>query len=156
MTSPYSCLYLVTPIFWWQLWHGMQLIISSCPLKCQFLVTGFNNSEPYNTCIHAYVCQFNYMVMHLLKLQLIVTHILQHREMEDYVIRTIVVGVVSWTSAFVLVRRIFPKRSFDFCNRVVSTLHATLAVALAWLSVEDWKCPICPVGSKSSPKQVLD
>ena len=76
--------------------------------------------------------------------------------MEDYVIKTIVVGVVSWTSAFVLVRRIFPKRSFDFCNRVVSTLHATLAVTLAWLSVKDWRCPICPVGSKSSPKQVLD
>ncbi|XP_020238328.1 transmembrane protein 136 isoform X1 [Cajanus cajan] len=75
--------------------------------------------------------------------------------MEDYVIKTIVVGVVSWTSAFVIARRIiFPKRSFDFCNRVVSTLHATLAVTLAWLSVEDWRCPICPVGSKSSPKQM--
>lgn len=77
-----------------------------------------------------------------------------NREMEDYVIRTIVVGVVSWTSAFVLVRKLLPKRSFDFCNRVVSTLHATLAVILAWISVEDWRCPICPVGSKSSPQQM--
>lgn len=79
-----------------------------------------------------------------------------NREMEDYVIRTTIVGVVSWTSAFVLVRKLLPKRSFDFCNRVVSTLHATLAVTLAWLSVEDWRCPICPLGSKSSPQQVLD
>ncbi|KAK7383003.1 hypothetical protein VNO78_28668 [Psophocarpus tetragonolobus] len=74
--------------------------------------------------------------------------------MEDYIIKTIFIGVVSWTIAFVLVRRILPKRSFDFCNRVVSTLHATLAVTLAWFSVEDWSCPICPVGSKSSPQQM--
>ncbi|XP_057423592.1 uncharacterized protein LOC130717393 [Lotus japonicus] len=77
--------------------------------------------------------------------------------MEDYITKIIVVGVVSWTTAFVLVRRIFPKRTFDFSNRIVSTIHATLAVTLASLSVEDWKCPICPVASKSShPKmQVL-
>ncbi|XP_027332998.1 transmembrane protein 136-like [Abrus precatorius] len=74
--------------------------------------------------------------------------------MEDYVKKTIVVGVVSWASTFVVVRRIFPKRSFDFCNRVVSTIHATLAVTLASLSVEDWRCPICPMASKSSPLQM--
>ncbi|XP_027941671.1 transmembrane protein 136-like isoform X2 [Vigna unguiculata] len=74
--------------------------------------------------------------------------------MEKYVTETVVVGVVSWTSAFVIVRRLFPKRSFDFCNRLVSTLHATLAVTLAWLSIEDWRCPICGVGSKSSPQQM--
>ncbi|XP_022637460.1 transmembrane protein 136 isoform X1 [Vigna radiata var. radiata] len=76
------------------------------------------------------------------------------REMEKYVTETVVVGVVSWTSAFVILRRLFPKRSFDFCNRLVSCLHATLAVTLAWLSIEDWRCPICGVGSKSSPQQM--
>ncbi|KAK7321776.1 hypothetical protein VNO77_32706 [Canavalia gladiata] len=76
------------------------------------------------------------------------------REMENYIKKTIVVGVASWISAFVVVRRIFPKRSFDFCNRVVSTLHAILAVTLALLSVEDWRCPFCPVASKSSPRQM--
>ena len=75
--------------------------------------------------------------------------------MEDYTTKLIVVGVVSWSSTFLVARRIFPKRSFDFCNRVVSTIHAILAVTLASLSVEDWRCPICPVASKSSQKEVL-
>ncbi|KAE9600115.1 putative TRAM/LAG1/CLN8 domain-containing protein [Lupinus albus] len=74
--------------------------------------------------------------------------------MEDYVTKTIIVGVVSWTIAFVVARRIFPKCSFDFCNRIVSTIHATLAVTLASLSVEDWRCPICPMTSNSSHKQM--
>jgi hypothetical protein len=66
----------------------------------------------------------------------------------------VVVGVISWTTGFVLTRRMFPKRSFDFCNRVVSTIHATLAVILSSLSVQDWSCPACPLASKASPKQV--
>ncbi|XP_019436878.1 PREDICTED: transmembrane protein 136-like [Lupinus angustifolius] len=74
--------------------------------------------------------------------------------MEDYVRKTIVVGVVSWTAVFIVVRRIFPKSSFDFCNRIVSTIHATLAVILASLSVEDWKCPVCPMASQSSYTQM--
>ncbi|XP_061356317.1 uncharacterized protein LOC133300749 isoform X1 [Gastrolobium bilobum] len=76
--------------------------------------------------------------------------------MEDYITKTIIIGVISWTTTFLLARRTFPKRSFDFCNRVVSTIHATLAVTLATLSVEDWKCPICPLAAKSSHRQVLD
>ncbi|XP_019457449.1 PREDICTED: transmembrane protein 136-like [Lupinus angustifolius] len=74
--------------------------------------------------------------------------------MEDYVTKTIIVGIISWTTAFLLARRIFSKCSFDFCNRIVSTIHATLAVTLASLSVEDWRCPICPMTSKSSHKQM--
>ncbi|KAF5455865.1 hypothetical protein F2P56_025399 [Juglans regia] len=73
--------------------------------------------------------------------------------MEAYIINVIVLGVISWTTAFLLVRRIFPKRSFDFCNRAVSTIHATLAVILTFLSVQDWGCPVCPLAAKSSPKQ---
>ncbi|OIW03509.1 hypothetical protein TanjilG_31022 [Lupinus angustifolius] len=75
--------------------------------------------------------------------------------MEDYVTKTIIVGIISWTTAFLLARRIFSKCSFDFCNRIVSTIHATLAVTLASLSVEDWRCPICPMTSKSSHKQCI-
>jgi hypothetical protein len=75
--------------------------------------------------------------------------------MEEYIKKTILVGVFSWTTTFFLLRKIFPKRSFDFCNRIVSTIHAILAVTLATLSVQDWKCPICPVASKSSDQQVF-
>ncbi|KAK9271219.1 hypothetical protein L1049_026809 [Liquidambar formosana] len=74
--------------------------------------------------------------------------------MEDYIINIVVLGVISWTSAFLLIRWIFPKRSFDFCNRIVSTIHASLAVTLASLCVKDWKCPVCPLASKSSHWQM--
>lgn len=74
--------------------------------------------------------------------------------MEEYIQKTIVVGVFSWTTTFLVMRKIFPKRSFDFSNRIVSTIHAILAVTLATLSVQDWKCPICPVASNSSYRQM--
>ncbi|KAI4316854.1 hypothetical protein L6164_024794 [Bauhinia variegata] len=74
--------------------------------------------------------------------------------MEEFVVRTIVSGVVSWTTAFLITRRLFPKRSFEFCNRIVSTMHATLAVILASLSVQDWSCPVCPLASTSSRLQM--
>ncbi|XP_057975775.1 uncharacterized protein LOC131163084 isoform X2 [Malania oleifera] len=73
--------------------------------------------------------------------------------MEDYIINMVVFGVVSWTTAFLLVRKIFPKRSFDFCSRIVSTTHASLAVALAIISVEDWTCSLCDLASRSSRQQ---
>ncbi|XP_022769061.1 transmembrane protein 136-like isoform X1 [Durio zibethinus] len=74
--------------------------------------------------------------------------------MGDDVVNLIALGVISWTTAFLLIRKIFSKRSFKFCNRIVSTIHAVMAVILASLSVEDWSCPICPLASDSSPKQV--
>ncbi|XP_058725334.1 uncharacterized protein LOC131596628 [Vicia villosa] len=74
--------------------------------------------------------------------------------MEEYIKKLIVVGVFSWAATFLVVRKIFPKRSFDFCNRIVSTIHAILAVTLATLSVEDWKCPLCPMAATSSHKQM--
>ncbi|KAI3942353.1 hypothetical protein MKW98_000242 [Papaver atlanticum] len=49
----------------------------------------------------------------------------------------------------------FPKKSFSFCNRVVSTIHASLGVILASLSVQNWSCPVCPVASLSSPFQLV-
>ncbi|KAL3505328.1 hypothetical protein ACH5RR_035169 [Cinchona calisaya] len=74
--------------------------------------------------------------------------------MEDYIINLVVFGVISWTTLFLLARRIFQKRSFDFCNRLVSIVHAILAVVLASLSVQDWSSPVSPLASKSSPQQM--
>ncbi|XP_054791790.1 uncharacterized protein LOC129303247 isoform X1 [Prosopis cineraria] len=73
---------------------------------------------------------------------------------ENDVVKTVGVGVISWTLAFVMARRIFCKYSFEFSNRLVSTAHATLAVTLASLSVQDWKCPLCPMASTSTPAQM--
>ncbi|MBA0691574.1 hypothetical protein Goari_009195 [Gossypium aridum] len=73
---------------------------------------------------------------------------------EEYdIVNLIVLGVISWTTVFLLVRKIFSDRSFGLCNRIVSTIHGILAVILASLSVEDWSCPVCPLASASTPKQ---
>uniref|UniRef100_A0A0E0JGP2 TLC domain-containing protein n=1 Tax=Oryza punctata TaxID=4537 RepID=A0A0E0JGP2_ORYPU len=70
------------------------------------------------------------------------------------VVGWVVSGVAFWWTAFLLVRGVFfPKRSYDFCNRAVSTAHAVAAVSLACLSVADWSCPVCPLASASSPRQ---
>ncbi|KAI3767123.1 hypothetical protein L2E82_17209 [Cichorium intybus] len=75
--------------------------------------------------------------------------------MEDYdKVYLVVSGVISWTSAFLLIRKSFPKRSFDFSNRIVSTIHAVFAVVLSSMSVQDWRCPVCPLASNSSPLQM--
>ncbi|KAJ4818066.1 hypothetical protein LUZ62_030632 [Rhynchospora pubera] len=75
--------------------------------------------------------------------------------MEDYVVKWTISGVIFWTTALILVRNLLPKRySFDFCTRVVATVHATSAVCLASLSVTDWSCPVCPLASRSSPAQM--
>ncbi|XP_008389831.2 uncharacterized protein [Malus domestica] len=73
--------------------------------------------------------------------------------MEEQIASVVVLGVISWTTAFLFIRKMLPKRSFDFCNRLVSTVHATVAVTLASLSVQDWNCPVCPLASTSSPRQ---
>ncbi|PIA55860.1 hypothetical protein AQUCO_00700289v1 [Aquilegia coerulea] len=74
--------------------------------------------------------------------------------MEDYIVRLIVLGVISWSVVFLLVRKIFSNLSFNSCNRIVSTIHAALAVTLASLSVQDWRCPVCPAAAKSSHWQM--
>lgn len=75
--------------------------------------------------------------------------------MEDYdKVYLVVSAVLSWTTAFFLIRKSFPKRSFDFCNRIVSTIHAVFAVVLSSMSVQDWRCPVCPLASNSSPLQM--
>ncbi|KAL6207472.1 hypothetical protein ACLB2K_018430 [Fragaria x ananassa] len=75
--------------------------------------------------------------------------------MEEHGVTSLVVlGVISWTTAFLFIRKMFPKRSFVFCNRLVSTIHVTIAVTLASLSIEDWRCPVCPLAAQSSPQQM--
>ncbi|KAF3446363.1 hypothetical protein FNV43_RR12475 [Rhamnella rubrinervis] len=73
--------------------------------------------------------------------------------MEDQVRSLLLFGLISWTTTFLLLRKSLPKRSFGFCSRVVSTIHATIAVTLASFSVEDWTCPVCPAASKPTPLQ---
>ncbi|CAN8289944.1 unnamed protein product [Cochlearia groenlandica] len=75
---------------------------------------------------------------------------------EEYtrVINITVIGVISWGMLFIIVRRIFSNYSFDFSTRLVSTLHATLAVALATRTIQDWSCPVCPIASTSSLQQM--
>ncbi|GMI91283.1 hypothetical protein like AT1G35180 [Hibiscus trionum] len=73
---------------------------------------------------------------------------------EEYdVVCLTVLGVISWATLFVFIRIIFSQRSFGFCTRIVSTIHAISALILASLSVQDWSCPVCPLASASSPKQ---
>lgn len=75
--------------------------------------------------------------------------------MEDHdKVYLVVSGVISWTSAFLLTKKVLPKRSFDFSNRIVSTIHAVFAVVLSSLSVQDWRCPVCPLAANSSPLQM--
>ncbi|KDO39777.1 hypothetical protein CISIN_1g043952mg, partial [Citrus sinensis] len=50
--------------------------------------------------------------------------------MDDYILKLVVIVVVLWTAVFLFIRKIFPNRSFNFCSRLVSTIHATLAVTL--------------------------
>lgn len=76
------------------------------------------------------------------------------QQMEERILRIITLGIISWTTAFHLFRKFLPKRSFEFCNRLVSTVHATVAFTLASLSVEDWTCPVCPLASRPSPSQM--
>ncbi|XP_059287465.1 uncharacterized protein LOC132040805 isoform X2 [Lycium ferocissimum] len=72
---------------------------------------------------------------------------------EDSIISVVLFGVISWATLFLLIRKALPKRSFDFCNRLVSAIHASLAVTLASISIQDWSCPVCPLASNPSPKQ---
>ncbi|KAL0827380.1 hypothetical protein Bca101_051058 [Brassica carinata] len=75
---------------------------------------------------------------------------------EDYirVINITMFGVISWGLIFILLRRIFSNYSFDFSTRIVSALHATVAVILATLTIQDWSCPVCPTASMSTIQQM--
>ncbi|KAH7664279.1 TRAM/LAG1/CLN8 homology domain-containing protein [Dioscorea alata] len=72
---------------------------------------------------------------------------------EDPSVSFVVLGIISWSIIFIFIRRTLPNFSFDFCSRLVATMHASLALCLASLSVQDWSCPVCPQASSSSPSQ---
>ncbi|EPS59582.1 hypothetical protein M569_15222, partial [Genlisea aurea] len=74
--------------------------------------------------------------------------------MENNVLWIIGIGVFCWTTLFLLLRKAFPKLSFELCNRLVASSHAIVAVSLASASVKNWSCPVCPLASKSSPQQM--
>uniref|UniRef100_A0A7C9DIM0 TLC domain-containing protein n=3 Tax=Opuntia streptacantha TaxID=393608 RepID=A0A7C9DIM0_OPUST len=76
------------------------------------------------------------------------------KKMEDYVVNTIIGAVIFWTTLLFMIRKMLPDRSYEFCNRLVSTTHATLGVTLAALSVQDWSSPVSPLASNSTPKQM--
>ncbi|GLJ40865.1 hypothetical protein SUGI_0845350 [Cryptomeria japonica] len=75
------------------------------------------------------------------------------KDMEERV-KTVVVGVVAWTATFIGVRKVLSKRSFDFCNRVVSLIHVAVALWLCSVSIQDWKNPLHPSASPASPSQI--
>uniref|UniRef100_A0A453ENS1 TLC domain-containing protein n=2 Tax=Aegilops tauschii subsp. strangulata TaxID=200361 RepID=A0A453ENS1_AEGTS len=74
--------------------------------------------------------------------------------MEDFVLSYVVTGLAFWSTAFLVMRALMPKRSYEFCNRAVSTMHAVAAVCMACLSVQEWSCPVCPLNAPSSPRQM--
>ena len=62
-------------------------------------------------------------------------------------------GVVMWTFCFVLARFVlFRGRSADFANRVVSILHALLALLLS-VKALDWSRPLATVGQPNTAAQ---
>lgn len=74
--------------------------------------------------------------------------------MEEFVVRWVASGFAVWSTAFVAARALMPHRSYEFCNRAVSTAHAVTAVCMACLCVEDWSCPVCPLNAPSTPRQM--
>ncbi|CAA6671467.1 unnamed protein product [Spirodela intermedia] len=64
--------------------------------------------------------------------------------MEEYIVRWVMCGVISWSAAFMAVRKALPNRSFDFCSRIISTAHACVAVVLATLSFRTGHAPSAP------------
>jgi len=62
-------------------------------------------------------------------------------------------GMAAWTGGYVLCRHLlFPRRSADFGNRVVSTVHALLAIALS-VPALDWAQPLASVGQANTGAQ---
>jgi hypothetical protein len=61
--------------------------------------------------------------------------------------------IAAWTLAFFVARfALFPKRSADFGNRVISIVHALAAIALA-IPALDWAAPLATVGQANTAAQ---
>lgn len=74
--------------------------------------------------------------------------------MDNEILHTVMAGVVAWSAAFIIIRMAMLKRSFDFCNRLVSLMHVGVALWMASASVKDWRHPLQPLASPSSPLQI--
>lgn len=74
--------------------------------------------------------------------------------MDNEILHTVMAGVVAWSAAFFIIRMVMLKRSFDFCNRLVSLMHVGVALWMASASVKDWRHPLQPLASPSSPLQI--
>ena len=62
--------------------------------------------------------------------------------------------IAAWTALFFVSRFVLFRRfSADFANRVVSIIHALLAIVLSWGAV-NWSDPLGNVGGPNSPEQV--
>jgi hypothetical protein len=59
-------------------------------------------------------------------------------------------GVGFWSLAYVVSRFLCPRRSKDFCNRLVSMLHVALSLLLCGISVRDWSHPLDGIGGPST------
>ncbi|XP_024379947.1 uncharacterized protein [Physcomitrium patens] len=61
----------------------------------------------------------------------------------------------AWTFVYVLSRVLFPARSKDFCNRIVSLIHVFVSCYFCSKSVADWSRPLDGVGAASTYPQML-
>jgi hypothetical protein len=59
-------------------------------------------------------------------------------------------GVGFWSLAYAVSRLLCPRRSKDFCNRLVSMLHVALSLLLCGISVRDWSHPLDGIGGPST------
>lgn len=66
----------------------------------------------------------------------------------------VVSGVILWTVAFLAVRRVFPRCSFDFGNRIISVIHAFVAVSMGMTCLSDQDWDMNHLSSPSSPLQI--
>lgn len=64
-------------------------------------------------------------------------------------------GIGFWSLAYVVSRLLCPRRSKDFCNRLVSMLHVALSLLLCGISVRDWSHPLDGIGGPSTFPQMV-
>lgn len=62
---------------------------------------------------------------------------------------------IAWSALYLVSVVVLPHQSKDFCNRVISIIHALLALYLTALAV-DWSSPYSGLGEKTTPAEVRD
>jgi hypothetical protein len=70
------------------------------------------------------------------------------------IVTEVLLLIAGWTFLFTFVRFfVLPKRSYDFCNRVVSVVHCLIVLPLA-LHTLDPRDPLKNVGGRSTREEV--